>query len=84
MLIVADLLRHVDRMVSRHLFVRVLEAMILRPGHSLFQLPELLSRLPENRAKAYKAAINAITCGIPTSRWPDRHQHWSDEPVLPP
>ena len=42
-------------MVSRHLFVRVLEAMILDPGHSLFEWPELLSRLPENQAKAFQS-----------------------------
>jgi hypothetical protein len=40
-------------MVSRHFFVRVLEAIILDTRHCLFQLPELLSRLPENQAKAF-------------------------------
>jgi hypothetical protein len=36
-------------MASRHSFVRVLEANILETRHSLFQLPELLSRLLQGR-----------------------------------
>jgi hypothetical protein len=40
-------------MVSRHCFVRVLDAIILPTGHSLFQLPELLFRLTESQARAF-------------------------------
>jgi hypothetical protein len=44
-------------MVSRQCLVRVLDAIILPTGHSLFQLPELLSRLTENQARAFLPVV---------------------------
>jgi hypothetical protein len=52
-------------MVSRQLFVRVLEPIILQTAHSLFQLPGLLSRLLENQGqRIQRGAQNDVDkCG---------------------
>jgi hypothetical protein len=54
-------------MVSRNFIFRVLEAIILETRHSLFQLPELLSRLLQGaesrRIKSWRESGN--TGGTP-------------------
>jgi hypothetical protein len=67
-------------MVSRYLFVRVLEAILLDGRHSLFQWPELLSRLPENPTgvvalRSKWAAGKAVRAGLGPMKehlWPIR------------